>query len=174
MHSEKGQCGICVNCVPQVGGGSGFTNCADAHAAETAGDKMQFTKEQLIEKMGGKPLQWIGEVYFIHLLVKHRRPVYRHINGDIALNMASISAFIDGYLAEKRSLSQRHHLYLSLLNLKDMEAEDAKEWFVNWGGVPLLTPRGIRFINAMFNRLGYMAEEIDLTNCDKLGRKDAQ
>ncbi|WP_391487671.1 hypothetical protein [Leclercia tamurae] len=25
---------------------SGFTNCADAHAVETAGDKMQFIKEQ--------------------------------------------------------------------------------------------------------------------------------
>ncbi|BBS37407.1 hypothetical protein WP5S18E01_22540 [Enterobacter cloacae] len=43
------QCGICAECVPQVGGGSGFTNCADAHAEETAGDKMHFTKEQLIE-----------------------------------------------------------------------------------------------------------------------------
>lgn len=43
------QCGICADCVPQINGGSGFTNCADAHAAETAGDKMQFTKEQLIK-----------------------------------------------------------------------------------------------------------------------------
>ncbi|WOR42012.1 hypothetical protein R4T16_12220 [Citrobacter freundii] len=47
MQSEKGQCGICANCVPQFGGGSGFTNCADAHAAETASDKMQFTKAEL-------------------------------------------------------------------------------------------------------------------------------
>ncbi|MGV2721531.1 UNVERIFIED_CONTAM: hypothetical protein POV78_06915 [Enterobacter roggenkampii] len=45
----KEQCGICAECVPQINGGSGFTNCADAHAAETAGDKMPFTKEQLIE-----------------------------------------------------------------------------------------------------------------------------
>lgn len=43
------QCGICAECVPQVNGGSGFTNCADAHAAETAGDKMQLTNKQLIE-----------------------------------------------------------------------------------------------------------------------------
>ncbi|EKW0741603.1 hypothetical protein N0P44_001591 [Citrobacter freundii] len=48
------QCGICAGCVPQVDGGSGFTNCADAHAAETAGDKMQYTKEQLIERASGE------------------------------------------------------------------------------------------------------------------------
>lgn len=45
----KEQCGICAECVPQVNGGSGFTNCADAHAAETAGDKLQLTNKQLIE-----------------------------------------------------------------------------------------------------------------------------
>lgn len=47
--STREECGICAECVPQINGGSGFTNCADAHAAETAGDKMPFTKEQLIE-----------------------------------------------------------------------------------------------------------------------------
>ncbi|EGF4813903.1 hypothetical protein ICF92_003248 [Escherichia coli] len=51
MEYTKEQCGICAECVPQVNGGSGFTNCADAHAAETAGNKMQYTKEQLIEKL---------------------------------------------------------------------------------------------------------------------------
>ncbi|HGY5109411.1 hypothetical protein [Citrobacter europaeus] len=65
MHSEKGQCGICVNCVPQVGGGSGFTNCADAHAAEAAGDKMQFTKEQLIGYARNhiKHAEWLAEKF---------------------------------------------------------------------------------------------------------------
>ena len=49
MGLIKQQCGICAECVPQIDGGSGFTNCADAHAAETAGDKMHFTKERLQE-----------------------------------------------------------------------------------------------------------------------------
>lgn len=48
-----------------------------------------------------------------------------------------------------------------------------KAWLVNWGGVSLLTPRGLRLIDAMFNRLGFMAEEVDLTNCDMLGKRDA-
>ncbi|MGK4483149.1 hypothetical protein ACKU2Z_12875 [Citrobacter freundii] len=41
----KEQCGICAECVPQVDGGSGFTNCADAHAADTAGDKLHLPQQ---------------------------------------------------------------------------------------------------------------------------------
>lgn len=33
------QCGICADCVPQINGGSGFNNCAEAHAAQLAEDK---------------------------------------------------------------------------------------------------------------------------------------
>lgn len=162
------QCGICVDCVPQVDGGSGFTNCDDAHAAETAGGKLQLTTSELTT-----PLKWVAEAYFVHLIVRHRRPVYRHINGDMALNVPSIAAFIDGYLAEKRTKECRQKLYLSLLNFRAMEDEHDKAWLVNWGGVPLLTPRGLRLVDAMFNRLGFMAEEVDLTNCDMLGKTDA-
>lgn len=37
------QCGICAQCVPQVGGGSGFDNCQQAHAASTQCDNCQVT-----------------------------------------------------------------------------------------------------------------------------------
>ncbi|KAF1367512.1 hypothetical protein [Yokenella regensburgei] len=41
MQQEPvGQCGICAGCVPQIDGGSGFNNCAEAHEAETAGDEV--------------------------------------------------------------------------------------------------------------------------------------
>ena len=33
-HVDAEQCGICAKCVPQINGGSGFSNCAEAHAAE--------------------------------------------------------------------------------------------------------------------------------------------
>ncbi|EDW2792564.1 hypothetical protein H3N91_003295 [Salmonella enterica] len=35
MTNNK-QCGICANCVPQIGGGSGFNNCEEVHAAQMA------------------------------------------------------------------------------------------------------------------------------------------
>ena len=37
-EQEEGQCGICTNCVPQVNGGSGFSNCAEADAAHIEED----------------------------------------------------------------------------------------------------------------------------------------
>lgn len=49
------QCGICADCVPQIDGGSGFNNCAEAHAAQMAEEAemntiTRFTKEQLRER----------------------------------------------------------------------------------------------------------------------------
>ncbi len=123
--------------------------------------------------MSDAALIYVSEAYFLYLVAKHHRPVYRHVNGDIALNRAAISSFVDGYLAEKRTQEQRQKLYLSILNLRAMEAENAKEWLVNFGGVPLLTSRGVRLIDAMFNRLGFMAEEVDLKNSWRLGKMDA-
>lgn len=32
--ATKGQCGICADCVPQINGGSGFSHCAEALAAQ--------------------------------------------------------------------------------------------------------------------------------------------
>lgn len=43
------QCGICADCVPQIDGGSGFNNCAEAHAAQTAGDKAAMNNKQLTD-----------------------------------------------------------------------------------------------------------------------------
>lgn len=39
MTNNKGYCGICADCVPQIDGGSGFNNCEEAHAAQLAEDK---------------------------------------------------------------------------------------------------------------------------------------
>lgn len=38
------RCGICADCVPQINGGSGFNNCAEAHAAQMAEDKVMDNK----------------------------------------------------------------------------------------------------------------------------------
>ena len=38
-----GQCGICADCVPQIDGGSGFSNCAEAHAAQMWEDNQSIS-----------------------------------------------------------------------------------------------------------------------------------
>ncbi|EAA7948179.1 hypothetical protein KPL88_000646 [Salmonella enterica] len=40
-----GDCGICANCAPQINGGSGFKNCAEAHAAQLEEDEMSPMEE---------------------------------------------------------------------------------------------------------------------------------
>ncbi|EHK0699951.1 hypothetical protein ICL29_004077 [Salmonella enterica] len=102
-------------------------------------------------------LTWLSEAYLIHLVSLHRRPVYRHENGDIALDRHSIATFVDGYFEERRSSVSRRDLYLRLLHLKE---PDKGDYLAYWGEPPRLTPRGIRLINAMFQRFGLMAEEM--------------
>ncbi|MBV8044509.1 hypothetical protein [Pluralibacter sp.] len=49
MSNDKGCCGICADCVPQIDGGSGFHNCADAHAAQLAEDKAVLNDQPLTD-----------------------------------------------------------------------------------------------------------------------------
>lgn len=91
MHSEKGQCGTCVNCVPQVGGGSGFTNCADAHAAEAAGDKMQFTKEQLIAHIRHRK-EFAGQCAENSMLHPERREYFALSVAGYEIALAALTA----------------------------------------------------------------------------------
>lgn len=47
-----GWCGICADCVPQINGGSGFKNCAEAHDAQLAEDigmNKRLTDERIAE-----------------------------------------------------------------------------------------------------------------------------
>ncbi len=107
-----------------------------------------------------KALDLISEAFLIHQVSLHRRAVYRHINGDIAINSPSISAFIDGYLSERWSPEKRAKLYLRLIDFDAMESRNADSYLIYWGEVAKLKPRGIKLINAMFNRFGFMAEEM--------------
>ena len=107
-----------------------------------------------------RALALISEAYLIHLVTLHRRPVYRHENGDIALNAPSIAGFIDGYLAERWSPLKRTGMYMQLLNIDAMTERGKTGYLVHWGEVPQLKPRGIRFLDAMFRRFGEMVQEL--------------
>ncbi|WP_275146860.1 hypothetical protein [Citrobacter freundii] len=48
----NGWCGICADCAPQINGGSGFKNCAEAHDAQLAEDigmNKRLTDERIAE-----------------------------------------------------------------------------------------------------------------------------
>lgn len=107
-----------------------------------------------------RALSLVSDAYLMHLIAKHRRPVYRHENGDIAVNKHSIEAFIDGYLCERWSTLKRAGMYMKMLNLDAMLNPKTDGYFVHWGEVPQLNDRGRKFINAMFKRYGEMIEDL--------------
>ncbi|EAU6190972.1 hypothetical protein [Salmonella enterica] len=101
-------------------------------------------------------LIWVSDAYLFHLVSMHRRPVYRHQYGDISLDQPAIKGFIDSYLEDKGwDMEKRRAHYINILDLiKYMHRSNSD--FIDWGTVPALTPRGIRWMNACFSRLGEM------------------
>ncbi|EML2643416.1 hypothetical protein ACRZF5_002955 [Citrobacter freundii] len=98
----------------------------------------------------------VCDAYLFHLVSLHRRPVYRHQHGDISLNQPAVRGFVDSYLKDKGwSVERRMSHYTNMLNLiAYMDGSNSS--FIDWGTVPTLTPRGIRWMNACFSRLGEM------------------
>ena len=103
-----------------------------------------------------RALTWVSDAYLFYLVSLHRRPVYRHQHGDISLNQPALQGFIDSYLKYKGwDIERRCAHYINILDLiKYMHRSNSG--FIDWGTVPALTPRGIRWMNACLSRLGEM------------------
>ncbi|MCO5616219.1 hypothetical protein LF824_17555 [Citrobacter freundii] len=115
------------------------------------------------ERQPSPVLMWLSESYLVHLVSIHRRPVFRHENGDIMLSCQTIACFVDGYFAERRTLAYRQYLYAKLLIL---DKSNESGYLAHFGETPRLKPRGISLLNAMFNRFGFMIEEFG--GCENL------
>ncbi|EOC0699981.1 hypothetical protein ACIU3Q_003036 [Salmonella enterica subsp. enterica serovar Kokomlemle] len=101
-------------------------------------------------------LVWVSDAYLFYLVSKHRRPVFRHQYGDISLSQPSVRGFIDSYLEDRGwDMERRWAHYINILDLIKYMHRDNSD-FIDWGTVPALTPRGIRWMNACFSRLGEM------------------
>ena len=109
-----------------------------------------------VEPAHQQALTWVCDAYLFYLVSLHRRPVYRHQYGDISLNQTALQGFIDSYLADKGwSMERRRAHYINILDLIRYMGRKNSD-FIDWGTVPTLTPRGIRWLNACFSRLGDM------------------
>ncbi len=108
------------------------------------------------EEAHQRALTSVCDAYLFYLVSLHRRPIYRHQYGDISLNQPALRGFIDSYLADKGwDIERRHAHYIGILDLiKYLRRNNSG--FIDWGTVPSLTPRGIRWMNACFSRLGEM------------------
>lgn len=109
-----------------------------------------------VELAHQQALAWVCDAYLFHLVSMHRRPVYRHQYGDISLSQSSLQGFIDSYLIDKGwDTERRRAYYINLLDLIRYIHRNNSS-FIDWGTVPVLTPRGIFWINACLSRLGEM------------------
>jgi len=119
-------------------------------------------------------LDLVCEAFMYHQVAMHRRPIYRHKYGDFSIDRTSISEFIDTHLEEKgMSEALRLRRYLRILDLAAME-KIPKGFFVNWGVIPTLKPRGIQWISACLDRFGEMLEDMGPEAVALLLGKDMQ
>ncbi|OZP69701.1 hypothetical protein CIG53_00130 [Enterobacter asburiae] len=110
----------------------------------------------VIELAHQQALTWVCDAYLFYLVSLHRRPVYRHQFGDISLNQPALQEFIDSYLENKGwDMEKRRAHYINILDLIKYIHRSNSD-FIDWGTVPSLTPRGLRWMNACFSRLGEM------------------
>ena len=86
-----------------------------------------------IEVAHQRALTWVCDAYLFYLVSLHRRPVYRHLYGDISLNQPALQGFIDSYLKDKGwSLERRHAHYIDILDLiKYLHRSNSQ--FIDWG-----------------------------------------
>ncbi|OVW76238.1 hypothetical protein BME45_02845 [Klebsiella pneumoniae] len=109
-----------------------------------------------IEVAHQQALTWVCDAYLFYPVSLHRRPVYRHQYGDISLNQPALQGFIDSYLKDKGwDIERRRAHYINILDLIKY-LHRSNSGFIDWGTVPALTPRGIRWMNACLSRLGEM------------------
>lgn len=98
-----------------------------------------------------------------HAFSLHRRPVYRHENGDIAINTHFIVGLIEGHLAVRMDPERRASFYSRLMiPIHETLSRDNRDRgiFVSAGVVPELTRRGIRYLNSMMHTYGDMIADV--------------
>ena len=119
-----------------------------------------YTKPaRTVPELHQKLIVMVADAYLFYLVSMHRRPIFRHQYGDISLNQPALHGFFDSYLEEKGwDVQRRCDWYGKIVDIGAMTDRNNSD-FIDWGTVPTLKPRGIRWMNACFSRLGEMVNE---------------
>lgn len=119
-----------------------------------------YTKPaRTVTELHQKLIVMVADAYLFYLASMHRRPIFRHQYGDISMNQPALHGFIDSYLDEKGwDIQRRCDWYGKIVDIYALTERKSSD-FIDWGTVPTLTPRGIRWLNACFSRLGEMVNE---------------
>lgn len=104
----------------------------------------------------------VAHAYLLHLVATWRSPVYRYESGDIEVNQSFLAGLLDGYPKERMTDAYRAKLYSKML--MDISQVPMSGVVIFGGKVPQLTPRGLKYMNALVHEYGDMLEDIGIRN----------
>lgn len=102
----------------------------------------------------------VAEAYLLYLVATWRRPIYRYETGDIEVSISFLSGLLDGYPKDRMSDGYRARFYLKLLT--EFDPTPAEGVVICGGKVPVLSKRGIKYMNALVHEYGDMLTDIGI------------
>ncbi|MFP2504382.1 hypothetical protein [Buttiauxella gaviniae] len=132
---------------------------------------MIWDKNLSAEQSHSFALKWVSDAFIILQTATHRRPVYRHRYGDIALTFISLSRWLDSQLeATGKTMGQRGAQFVDFIDWDKWEHEKNNQqgYLYSMGAIPSLTMNGIAWINCQLNQLGDMLQGLGPEAAKKL------
>lgn len=100
----------------------------------------------------------VAEAYVYHLVATWHRPIYRYETGDIEVSRHFLFGLLDGYLMDRKDTQWRARFYSMLL--EPFDEKPAPNTVICGGKIPVLSKRGIRYMNALVHQYGDMLTDI--------------
>lgn len=104
----------------------------------------------------------VAGAYLLYLVSTWRRPIYRYETGDIEVSASFLAGLLDGYPKDRMSDGYRARFYSKLLMEYDPTPADGV--VICGGKVPVLSRRGIKYMNALVHEYGDMLTDIGVTD----------
>ncbi|MER3384925.1 hypothetical protein [Pectobacterium aroidearum] len=106
-------------------------------------------------------LEWVCEAFLIHQVATHRRAVYRHQYGDIAISAMALQGFVDTHLKDAgQAVERRFSWYMSILDTEWENGVKHDEYLAYWGQPSRLTNVGISWFNCLLDQFGDVVQEL--------------
>ncbi|MCW2485758.1 hypothetical protein J5069_07585 [Candidatus Symbiopectobacterium sp. NZEC127] len=114
-----------------------------------------------LEEQHQLALEWTCEAFLIHQVAMHRRAIYRHRYGDIAICSIALQGFIDTHLEDSGySMERRFNWYMTILDTAHEDAVKHESFLAYWGQPTKLTHGGIHWFNCLLDQFGDMVQEL--------------
>ncbi|PHM72268.1 hypothetical protein [Xenorhabdus sp. KJ12.1] len=94
------------------------------------------------------------------MCITWRCPIYRYETGDIEVSRCFLFGLLDGYLVDRKNAGWRARFYATLL--EPFDEKPSPNIVICGGKVPVLSKRGVRYMNALVHQYGDMLTDIGM------------